>query len=165
MSGLPPKVVLRALTLWQPWGFACARLGKPVENRTWHPPEYMTHLAIHAGKTYDEDAAADICDELSIETELPRESRIHSAIVAVARLAGCVHDARELPEGVRFWWSGPHGWRLADVLPLEHPVPCRGAQGVWVMPPEVLRVVLAQIPASSPLHAQLCTGRSHEHTA
>ncbi len=137
-------LILRALTLWQPWAWAVARAGKPVENRTWHPPPDVTHLAIHAGKTFDPHAAEDICDALGLGT-LPLEARTHGAVVAVVRLAGCVHDAAELPEDLQFWWSGPHGLRLANVQPLEEPVPCRGAQGLWILPDNAHRLVLAQI--------------------
>ena len=43
------------------------------------------------------------------------------------------------------WWFGPVGWILADVRPLATPVPCKGAQGLWVVPPRIESIVLAQL--------------------
>lgn len=36
------------------------------------------------------------------------------------------------------WFIGPYGWVLTDVVTLAEPVPCKGAQGLWTVPPEVL---------------------------
>ena len=37
-------------------------------------------------------------------------------------------------------WPGWH-WVLADVRPLDEPVPCKGRQGLWTLPDDVERKV------------------------
>ena len=119
-----------ALTLWQPWAWAIARAGKDVENRTWPPPKWLIgqRLAIHAGKGWDESwnfwADHDENDPLY---------ECGAGIVAVVTVVGVI------TMGARPWFdgTGPYGWVLADVVPVDPPIPCRGRQGLWQLPPEV----------------------------
>ena len=39
------------------------------------------------------------------------------------------------------WFSGPCGLVLASPRALKTPVPCKGALGLWNVPPEVERLV------------------------
>lgn len=39
---------------------------------------------------------------------------------------------------------GPVCWALSDIKRLPEPVPCRGHQGLWALPPDVAEAVLAQ---------------------
>jgi hypothetical protein len=120
---------LRARTLHQPWAWAVCFAGKSVENRTWRPPKDAIgqHLAIHAGKTFDEESARWIRDVFGVV--VPRDVP-KGAIVAVCRLSKFIKATEELSEGKRPWFCGPFGWLLQDVTPIE-PVFCRGAQGLW----------------------------------
>lgn len=154
---------LLALTLHQPWAWAVARAGKPVENRTWPPPRGVigSHIAIHAGKTLDREAIEDLAfDGYTVPERLDR-----GAIVAVARVIGwvrCTTDLHvtyraSLPRELRNrtpeafsgvtrdraqlvvqspWWAGPIGWVLEDVTAIEA-VGCLGRQGLWTVPPDV----------------------------
>ena len=72
-----------------------------------------------------------------------RKRVAYGAVVGVARLAG-VED--EAPEDEAYW-CGPWGWRLDEVRAIE-PVPCKGAQGLWTLPPEVLATVRARWSAA-----------------
>lgn len=154
---------MRALTLWPEWAWAVAHLGKDVENRGWAPPSYILGqwIAIHAGKNvggrtgpraYQEGTALVIETALrvgldpyapdSFVTRMHRElCATTSAVVAVARVeAEC---ARCAPSA----WAaaGQYHWRLHDVRTLARAVPCRGAQGLWVVPREVEDAVAAQL--------------------
>ncbi|QQR47709.1 hypothetical protein JKA73_17385 [Myxococcus xanthus] len=129
---------IRGLTLIRPWAWAIACAGKDVENRTWEPPRAMVGgwLAIHAGKKWDQDAADSIADTFGIK--VPGESEQPSGvIIAMARIAGVVRDS-ESP-----WFCGPVGWTLDQVVQLQTPVACRGAQGLWTLPEPVLERVHA----------------------
>lgn len=178
---------MNALTLWNPWAWAMAHAGKPVENRTWEPPSRVLGqlLAIHAGKTLDHDAIFDIADEFGVAPEnwdipsvapdlegVRRVGRlVPGAIVAVGVLAGFVRDngagyihpagveAAQLSEAeiLRWarqtpWYQGPVGWVVVKRIALPTPVPCKGAQGLWTLPPEVEAQVRAQIGEAA--HAQ-----------
>ncbi|MBX3131355.1 MAG: ASCH domain-containing protein [Polyangiaceae bacterium] len=143
---------MRALTIMQPWAWAICHANKRVENRTWQPPRELLgrRIAIHAGKRDDAAAVQWMRDELDIDppAALPR-----GAIVATATLSGVVAVKRHVVTYVGDvdpamvdspWFSGPFGWVLDDVRVLADPVSCRGAQGLWTMPPNMARAVEAQ---------------------
>jgi hypothetical protein len=86
------------------------------------------------------------------------------AIVAVAQLVGCVQTAKigaTIPghrEPVYPWSAfAPHehdfgdfgpgrwAWLLEDVRRLETPIDCRGALGLWMVPPEIETAVRQQL--------------------
>lgn len=134
---------MKALTLHRPWSWAVCHAGKDVENRSWVPPLFLDGLdfAIHSARTYDVDGGVWISATFGLKVPLaPPES----CVVAVARLGGVL-----LPDaaGPKSPWhvAGQHGWLLDDVRVLAEPVPCRGAQGLWTLPPDVEERVLAQI--------------------
>jgi hypothetical protein len=154
---------MRALTLWPEWAWAVAHLGKDVENRGWAPPFWVLgqQIAIHAGRHVGGKpgaryylAGTDAVREMAVRAGLDPGpladwlNKLHrelcettSVVVAVARVeAEC---ARYAPSG----WAvpGQHHWRLHDVVALPRPVPCRGAQGLWVIPREVEDAVVAQL--------------------
>ncbi len=141
---------IRGITVWQPWAslLACGR--KTVENRTW-PPRGMQvgdYLAIHAGTKRDEEswgAVHAIREELGTKGQwaplgLPYpmgfKSAPYGAIVGVAVL----DEVRTAPRGDDPWWCGPVGWYVRDAVPID-PVPCKGAQGLWTLPGDVLLTV------------------------
>ncbi len=148
---------MKALTLWRPWPVAIIRAGKRVENRGWVPPSWLIgkDFALHAGKTVDKDTCEDLVDDFGI----PREAVPGDlGIVAVVRLAGYV---AKTPDGGRVrshigeaiarqivesqWRCGPVGWVLDNVRPLAVAVPCKGAQGLWNVPPDIEAAVVAQL--------------------
>lgn len=150
---------LRALTFWRPWPVAITHAGKRVENRTWAPPKWIIghDIALHAGKTVDEDTCADLVEMLGVERDLLPGPL---GVVAVAKLLGYI-SVKEDGERVRFgvdadralqefasqFFGGPVGWVLDDVRPLAEPVFCRGAQGLWILPPDVDAAVRVQLAA------------------
>jgi hypothetical protein len=138
---------LPALTLTQPWAWAISHGSKRIENREWDAPWLVgRYLAIHAGKTYDAEAAADLASrfvELGPISMPPAKDLITlGAIVAVARVARFIHGVQgslgyEVPPGDPLvespWFAGPIGWVLEDVTAID-PVPCRGYQRIWTVP-------------------------------
>jgi hypothetical protein len=71
----------------------------------------------------------------------PNDQRfVFGAILAVADLVDVTRDASSP-------WAEPGQvhWLLANVRPLAEPVPCRGWQNVWDLPPEVEAAVRAQL--------------------
>lgn len=157
-----------ALTLRHPWPFAVCYMGKDIENRTW-PPGRRLRLGdwffIHGGKA--PTARDDVEDMLCTSRELLRrfgpppgmtDVTGHdiircSGLVAVAEFGGAVRrsdspwfDPPNEADGI----SSPpgYGWRLQRVIVLPKPVPCRGAQGLWVVPPDLLSVAMEQVDAA-----------------
>lgn len=150
--------MMRAITLRRPWAGAVAHLGKRIENRSRPCPGLVgERIAIHAGKGHDGEGA--VWAAHTAGTDNPGADLDAQGIVAVATVVGYI-DARD-PDNIGAsnfltavaaqstmaspWWSGPCGWVLADVVALPVPVPCRGALGVWRLPPDVEAAVRAQL--------------------
>lgn len=154
---------MRALTLWPEWAWAVAHLGKDVENRGWAPPFYILgqRIAIHAGRHVggkpgaaayragtDCVRAAAMAAGLDPSPLADWLNRLHrelceatSAVVAVAH----VGYNPAIPSPSLWAEPGQRHWRLAEVVTLLQPVPCRGAQGLWVLPRPVEDAVVEQI--------------------
>jgi len=47
-----------------------------------------------------------------------------------------------------------YGWQLANIIALPTPVPCKGAQGLWPLPPDVLGQVRRQIEIANGVEVQ-----------
>jgi hypothetical protein len=163
-----------ALTLWRPWDTALLVLGKPVENRNWPPPMSLVgqRFALHSGKKWDEGGACRVVEisnaagvaPVVIGAALERAEKLESAIIGTVRLARVIRrvEVRELPPhqmgfkgAVAYsaaqdplqaspWFFGDFGWVCEDPFLLPEPVPCRGAQKLWKLPPGVEARVLAQ---------------------
>ena len=134
---------MNALTISQPFASLIVTGTKWVENRTWET-KYCGLLAIHAGKGQQYLGA----------NELKRYPT--GAFIGVATLVACVSlaDLRKMPSTYRFPVSrksaaellththteGPYCWILANPVGFP-PIPCRGAQGLWLPPLDVIRQI------------------------
>ncbi|MFB6351251.1 MAG: hypothetical protein ABEN55_00060 [Bradymonadaceae bacterium] len=132
------------LTLHWPWATAVTDGTKRIENRTWEPwDEVMGEfIAIHCGKTRDDDAVAQIEFDSTIDWH-PDDGRgyddVAGCIIGIARVRGRwrADDPNAAEEEPFFgpvqyaWWAGPVGWLLWDVVALTEPVPARGKPGLW----------------------------------
>lgn len=141
---------MKALTLIRPWDQAIVRGPKRVENRDWKPPAALLkpgeRLAIHAGRKWDAGF-----DAYNSEWTPPTESECPSGVVVGVATLDAVHDVKGCDVCMTCaicndpWTVGDFGWVLKGVVALAEPVPCRGAQGLWTLPPEVAARVLAQV--------------------
>lgn len=160
---------LRGLTVIRPWPWAFAWLGKRTENRSFAPafPDGLV-VALHAGKAWDSQAWEWIRSTFPCtEEQLDHLDDIPPGhIFALARIAR-VYTAKMSPTGSTWfsvssalpadqvpWFSGPLGWLLADYVAIE-PVACKGSQGLWPVPIELIPEIekrrhVAQ-PGGSPL--------------
>jgi hypothetical protein len=152
------EVPMRALTLIQPWAWAIAHAGKVIENRTWAPPHSLLgqRIAIHAGKKRERGLFLP-------DGSTPPLFLDQSAVVAVGTLVGYVcDDGNGRVEANHFgaeimraacaspWYQGPVGWIVVNRIALPTPVPCRGAQGLWTLPPDVEAAVMRQLGEVKP---------------
>lgn len=131
----------KALTICQPYAHLIVRGEKLVENRNW-PTNYRGRLAIHAGKS--RDWMDDMDEEEFIASGDPM---VFGAIVGSATLIDCLHiDAIERGDyDSRLPWlrahehtGGPWCWVLDRVIRYAHPLPWKGAQGLWTLPASML---------------------------
>ena len=154
---------MKALTVQQPWAWAIMHGGKDVENRTqaWG---YRGLLAIHAGARISQRGVESPLVDAAFrrrprEVALPdiRGCEASKAIIGVVDLIE-VHVAADgccdSPWGEREYGDGRPGFervRRRDIVhlvlerprPLDVPVPCRGALGLWTVPSGVDDQVLA----------------------
>ncbi|MDP3737505.1 MAG: ASCH domain-containing protein [Hyphomonadaceae bacterium] len=133
---------LRAITIKQPWAHAIIHGGKDIENRSW-ATSYRGTLAIHAGRASDDDAFFDFVAQrgLASTVKLVRadsEGLVRGAVIGIVDLVDCVERSTSP------WFEGPFGFVLANPRLLE-PVSCRGAMGLFDLPPEVVEAVERQI--------------------
>jgi hypothetical protein len=127
---------MRALTICQPYAHLIALGEKPIENRDWFT-SYRGPLLVHAGLSFSwlEEGDRERYPDMAF-----------GAVVAVAELVACLR----LSDGPQGWPSryqrlyghehanGPFCFVLDAVRRLPSPIPCRGAQGFWAPPREVL---------------------------
>lgn len=140
---------MRAITLWRPWSDVVRWGIKPIENRPWEPPTWLLgkRIAIHAGQRWDLDSYLTI-RKLAPNISVPGEGseRSPTGIVATTELIAVVTSAKDAERlaghGKGRWFVGPYGWVFRDTRALDIPIPCRGYQKLWKVPPDVL----AQIP-------------------
>lgn len=133
---------MKGLTIYQPWATLIAEGFKEYETRPWRTP-YRGLLAIHAGKTGKYLDEARVLEE---EVGVPEELRYPvGAILAIATLGTVVstelHSPRREEIALGDWSRGRFAWRLDDVRKLKSPVPCRGYQNLWDVPPDALRLI------------------------
>lgn len=70
----------------------------------------------------------------------------YGALVALVTFDGVTRSARRV-EGARDpWWCGPVGWYVRDPVRFP-PLPCAGEAGLWVVAPDVERVVRERLCA------------------
>lgn len=137
-AGPAPKIL--AITVRQPWAWAICQGHTALVNVLEPPARGAAYLAIHAKKEYD-SALHLRMHELGLRLP-PRGMHHDHGVVAVARLGGLLRE-REVPTGPRGgdpWFLGPVGLQLVELVTIQ-PVPCRGAAGLWKLPPDVLELV------------------------
>jgi hypothetical protein len=142
---------MKAITIRHPFPWCICYLGKPLENRDWIPSPVQLRpgeqFGIHAGKMVPamelQNAFASLFEMGAInqDTKLPAIADLRSqesAIVAVVTYGGAVtsHPSR--------WFTGRYGWVMDKLIVLPKPVPCRGAQGLWEVPADVLEKMREQ---------------------
>lgn len=150
---------MKALTVQQPWAWAIVHGGKDVENRTqaW---SYRGPLAIHAGtRVSDRGMRSELVRQAWIERgggDDPLRALKIGSIIGVAYLADVHIAVTGCCDSV---WAeqsyDEHGGRtrrdivhleLDSARPLDEPIPCRGALGLWTPPRDVLEQ-LGEAPA------------------
>ncbi len=120
---------LSALSIRQPWAWLILNAGKDIENRTWQT-HFRGRFLIHASKGCTRKEYREAIEDWVYLFDIPDErvpsfeSLNFGGIVGVATIADCV--AKSESE----WFSGPFGFVLRDVQPLQF-VPCTGALGFF----------------------------------
>lgn len=150
---------IRGLSLLQPWAALMALGEKAVETRGWST-SYRGLVAIAASKTSDPADIHWALDEYATilgkyQVAKPADFA-RGAIVALGWLANCVpterFDFRDYrcpahEEEFGNYSAGRFAWVFSGIHALEHPLPIKGALGLYGLPADVeaaLREAIAQ---------------------
>jgi hypothetical protein len=146
---------MKALTLTQPYATLIAIGAKRIETRNWST-RYRGPLAIHAGKGLGpvggERGLVALCqNDVFAQALEGRALPPRGVIVAVCNLVG-ITNTEAVIDGYRVHRSdrghvicfsadserdfgdytpGRYAWLLADVRPVDPPIPATGRQGLW----------------------------------
>lgn len=143
---------MKALTVQQPWAWAIIRGGKDVENRTtlWR---HRGPLAIHAGKRLSErGVTSPLIVDAWERRALQAPERLFTdltmgAIIGIVNVVdihlefgGCCES--EWAETSYVQHDGSVRREIAHLvldmpIEFEHPIPCKGALGLWTVPADV----------------------------
>lgn len=152
---------IKAISLWQPWASLWLSPNKLHETRHWSTP-HRGQLLVHAAKKFVKDVGSDLQEVLEDEfgghwsMDLPT-----GAIIGAVDLVDCIPTSKIVS---RFDWSEPHridnicgnfddgrfGWRRSGYWKFRAPIPYRGMQGLFNVPPDVVREALASAEKVSP---------------
>jgi len=128
----------------QPWATLVAIGAKCIETRSWST-SYRGPIAIHAAKSMPRYAlAAFLSEPFYNETLVPAGIYSSSmlprgAVIATARLVEVCSTTGLADEILRRGYerafgdyaAGRFAWFIADVEPLDEPIPAKGALGLW----------------------------------
>lgn len=163
---------LKAISLWQPWASLWVLLLKHFETRHWKTP-YKGPLAVHAAMTKNAELLQ-ICEEEPFKSALKElgfsnfMSLPRGVILGVCDKVDCYQVAtpaggplpnrpflvngagkvQELSERERAFGdfsNGRFAWEPKNMRALKDPIPCKGAQGLWDVPPDIAAAVWAQL--------------------
>lgn len=144
---------MKAISLWQPWASLIMLDAKRIETRSWKPPESVIgqRVFIHAAKRLDPcvleepfstvigDPANAPIGVLLGSVKLEGAWRIDHECEAgmLAREYHRTDDGRRDPAAAERelafgdFTVGRWAWGLADVRPLQRPLPWNGGQRFW----------------------------------
>lgn len=131
---------MKALSLTQPWASLVDHGAKKVETRGWNT-SHRGLIAIHAAKGFPKWAKEFASEDENMPPhELPLGSLLCIVkITDTMRTEEAVRRGLITPmESLRGDYSdGRFAWFLEHVISFK-PIPCKGALGLWNVPPEVL---------------------------
>ena len=143
---------MKALTVKQPWA-RLIFLGKNVENRSWKT-NYRGKLLVHAGKAFDYDAllflhkhdAVNLLRSMLVHFKVKfdlvncqpigHDDKECGAIIGSVDVVDCVENSKS-----RWAQPGVFHWILENPVEFQKPIPCKGAQGLWNTPKEVIESI------------------------
>ncbi len=144
---------MKALSIRQPWAELILQGRKTIELRTWNT-SYRGQVVIHAGQQVKEEH----CRAYGLDPE----ELVRGALVGTVEIVDVIafnedsynaHASEHLRLGK--WPGDVLGWRLANPVRFETPIPMRGRLGLFDVPEEVLQgasvpAYLAPLPTPKP---------------
>jgi hypothetical protein len=141
-------MIIKAVTLIQPWATLIALGEKQFETRSWSA-QYKGLLGIHAGMKIDFEALKNLRIKSSLmKYGIDSPDKLPTGcIVAISQIFDCVKmvESREARYGVKvpgyrlsdqeyafgYYEPGRWAWILADIRRPATPIPVKGKQRLW----------------------------------
>jgi hypothetical protein len=141
---------MRVISLWQPYASLLVHGFKLNETRPFPAPATVLRqrLGIASTKTIKPEQRMVFDDPKFMEyyekTGLPPfDELVHGALVGTVYVNSSdiitdddIEDTTEEELIYGDWRPGRYAWRCRDHQALDKPIPCRGAQGIWLWPDE-----------------------------
>ncbi len=156
---------MKAITLYEPWASLFGPMNeKEFETRSW-PTDYRGWLAVHASKNAE---YLYLCTQEPFRSVLakrglrPGDLKKHlGCILAVGKLVDCMPTrnvrSQLTPQEAALgdFSNGRYAWKRGLMIPLPEPIPVRGMQRLWDVPPEVVQNIREQVKAMRSTGASL----------
>jgi hypothetical protein len=129
---------MKALSVRAPWWWAILHLGKTHENRDW-ATGFRGTVYLHAGKWWKQNEGYDDI-QAALECCGPRRAEIAGKLTFDALHAGrgCLVGKVDIVDCVSRsaspWFFGDYGFALAKPVAFAHPIPFKGALGLFDVP-------------------------------
>ena len=138
--------IMRCISLWQPYASLLVHRHKLVETRPFPAPVTVLRqrIGIASTKQIKPEQRALFDDPLFqayyMETGLPAFDELpHGFLVGTVTVVSCdvitegdIEDVTEEEQLYGDWRVGRYAWRCQDHQALIKPIPCQGAQGIWI---------------------------------
>lgn len=128
---------MKALSLIQPWATGIVVGNKRIETRSWKTA-FRGRIAIHASKGFPgwaRDFAETEVALRRIPSRLPFSQIIgFASIIGMRRTEELAPEISPLERLYGDYTPGRWGWLLDDIIPLDLPIFCKGALGLWDVP-------------------------------
>ena len=139
-------MMIKAITLWQPWASFMALDLKKNETRSWGT-DYRGPLAIAAAVREPRTEIPIDVYVFGIEKLGPFKSWPRGGILCVRNLYSTVYDPFKPVDPVEamlgFYGPGRVAWRTRMLKVFDEPIPVKGKQGLWDWEwPDEMRVEL-----------------------
>lgn len=143
---------MKAISLWQPWATLLVTGHKEHETRGW-PTQVRGTVAVHAAKKKCSEARELVleypfCDALN-DHEL--SALPFGCLIGTVDLVACVQAEKVYAPGIwghedpDFFFGnfepGRWAWKCESPRMLAEPIPYRGMQGFFELPPDVARIL------------------------
>jgi len=144
---------MKALTLTQPWASLVMYSAKLFETRSWSTA-YRGPLFIHSALKFPKDAK-ELCGEepfcsglINNRPEALPLGKLLSLVELVEVYETKHAVAHGIVQGVELllgnYEPGRYAWKLRWIAILSEPIHCKGALGLWNLPPEIEAMVRGQ---------------------
>ena len=136
---------MKVISIWQPFASLAVKGFKTFETRTWPAPASIIGQTIGIASTKGIKPAqrAYFEDERFLNfyastgmpplDELPCGYLLGTVMIeeSLVMTEAFMEEVSDEEKAYGYWERGNFAWRLAPLMTLEHPIPIRGAQGIY----------------------------------